>query len=669
MTLIIPAFNPTPPSLSNIGSGANAIVTQGWSNAQNYASSAVTTANTFLNGIQLQASQLATLPILDDALGSISRTIGAFVAPTSPTPPATLIFNAPGAPVEPAMVDIVPMTVGAAPVFTAVPPTVDLNIGIPAPLSTTLPSVPVLPVLDIPIAPSITLPLVPTLLGISVPTAPILNLPTFTAVLPNSPLAPDYIFSFQETAYTSSLLDDLRERLEEWIEGTATGLDPTVEAAIWNRGRDREVTGAARKAMEAMRSFATRGFRKPPGMLSTEIQQAAQDAQDASSTINRDVMIKQAELEQENRKFAFDQAFKVESELIGYNNLLSQRAFDTAKYAQQVGIDIYHEEVAKFQADVQAYSARVEQWKAAVQAELARLEIYRSELEAQKIIGELNAQSVQIYAERVRAAQAVIEIFKAQVEAVNAQAMINKTQIDSYAAQVGAYGETVRAKAAEYEGYATRVKAEVSKADIFKALTDAYSSQTAGFKTMMDANIAAKQMEIKLGRDVPLDLFKTRTEVYRSQIQAEGSRVGAIADVFSKNVQLYSAQVQGQTGRMEAEANAYRAEVNYQQAAAGVRVEVAKSNVEKLIQKMSLLIDAAKAGSQVSSQMAASALSAVHLSGSLSDSASVSASNSFGIQQSVSYGASASESNAISTSTATQTSNSSSNATNYNYAR
>jgi hypothetical protein len=653
--------SPSPVAFSVPTNNAGSLVQSGWDNAQGYASTAVTNANTFLAGIQTQATALSTLPVLTDALAATSKTIGAFVAPTSPSAPTDLVFAAQTAPTAPTFDAITAFDAGTVPTFTAALPVVTLPSS-PAALVATLPTAPTLPNLTVPSAPTVTLPTVPTLLGISVPTSPLLALPTFTAVAPNSPLAAQYIFSFADTNYTSSLLTDLRTQLDAWITGASTGLAPAVEQAIWDRGRSRETTNSMRKGLEAIRSFAQRGFAKPPGMLSVELQDAAQGAQDANSALSRDVMIKQAEMEIENRKFAFGEAFKVEAELITYNNQIAQRAFDSAKYAQQVGIDIAQQAISRYAADVQAYSAKVDQWKAAIQAELTKLEKYRSDLEGQKLIGTLNEQNAQIYATQVTAARAVVDIFRAQVEAVNAQAGINKLQIDSFAAQVGAYAETVRAKAAEYEGYATNVRAEVSKVEVYKAQTDAYRGQVDGFKSLVDAKVAAKNMEIKLGRDVPLDLFKARTEIYRTQVSAEASRVGAVADIFGKQTQLYAAQVQGQTGRMGAEAEAYRSEVQYLQASAGVRIDVAKANIDKLVQKMSLLIEAAKSGAQVSAQMAASALSSVNLSGSISN--SFSGSVSAALASSYSTDLSATDPR---TSTNTSTNNGTTTSTNHNF--
>lgn len=186
-----------------------------------------------------------------------------------------------------------------------------------------------------------------------------LNIDRFNSLLGTLPTNPTNTFAFTEIPYSSNLLTDLRARLLEWVNGASTGLLPSVEQAIWDRGRAREVTTSNRKAQEAVRSFAMRGFSKPQGALSLEIQDAAQEAQNASNTLSREVMIKQADLEQSNRRFSIEQAAKMEEALIAYTSQQMARVLESAKALQQFLIDIYGHEVTAYGVETQAYAARV----------------------------------------------------------------------------------------------------------------------------------------------------------------------------------------------------------------------------------------------------------------------------------------------------------------------
>jgi len=68
--------------------------------------------------------------------------------------------------------------------------------------------------------------------------------------------------------------------------------------------------------------------------------------------------------------------------------------------------------------------------------------------------------------------------------------------------------------------------------------------------------------------------------------------------------------------------------VQYVLGEAGVQVAAAQANVTKLMKAVELLIESMKSGAQVSAQLAASALSAVNLSGSTSYSEGASISSS-----------------------------------------
>jgi len=186
-----------------------------------------------------------------------------------------------------------------------------------------------------------------------------LNIAQFNSLLGTMPAIPANTFTFAEVPYSSNLLTDLRARLLEWVDGKSTGLLPSVEQAIWDRGRAREVVSSNRKAQEAVRQFAMRGFSKPPGALSLEIMDAAQESQNASLTLSREVMIKQAELEQSNRRFSMELAEKMEEAMIAYTSQQAARVLEAAKALQQFIIEIYAHEVTAYGVTTQAYGARV----------------------------------------------------------------------------------------------------------------------------------------------------------------------------------------------------------------------------------------------------------------------------------------------------------------------
>ena len=663
-TLGEPTYQGPPEAPPN---GAQQLVEQGFETAQDYASSSYNNAIEFLNQLSAAAATIAALPAVNTTLAPLASAIAEFTMPTRPLRPDGLDVVIPEQPGEPTTATVTPLAIGNAPEFTDQPPAVDLNIAKPPALTTTAPTAPTLNTVTIPTAADVVLPEVPTLTAINIPTAPLLDLPVFVAVAPDAPDAPAYIFSFAETRYTSTLLTALRSQYETWITGNpATGLDPSVEMALWERGRQRETIATNRKIGEVTKTFARSGFTKPPGAMGIELSAAIQEQQNTLVGLSREIMIKQADLEQANRKFAFEQAWKIEEKLIEYENLIAQRVFEAAKYAQQIGIDIYRETVNAYSADIRKFATEAEVFKVELQGELAKLEVYKAELEGQRLLGTINEQHVNIYTARVNAAKILVEMFVAEVQAAQAEAMVNKTIIEAFAAEVGAFAETVRAKAAEYDAYATQVKAEVSKIDILTAQATAFNSRVTGFKATVDALVAAKQSEVEVGVKLPIDVFKTRSEVFRTLVQAESSRAEAVSKVYAADAQVFGEEVRGEAARVSSDTEVYKAGTQVTIAEGNLRIEAAKANIQTLVQQITLLVESIKAGAQVAAQLAAASLSAVNLSAQVGDHTGYNVSNSVSNASSDSFVRSYSNSQSTSESTSEVTSTSESTATNTN---
>ena len=147
-------------------------------------------------------------------------------------------------------------------------PALNLNIAAPVESATTLPVRPNILEVAVPEGVDPPLPDVPSLASIVIPTEPDLALPSFDAVLGNAPLVPNITFAWAEAPYQSALLNDVTTQLQAWVNGASTGLAPAVEAAIWNRMRDREQVTAAQGVNEVLETFSVRGFSRPPGAVS-----------------------------------------------------------------------------------------------------------------------------------------------------------------------------------------------------------------------------------------------------------------------------------------------------------------------------------------------------------------------------------------------------------------
>lgn len=95
------------------------------------------------------------------------------------------------------------------------------------------------------------------------------------------------------------------------INNGYSGLPAAYEQAIWNRARSRDTLEALRLEEEAVSQFAARGFSLPPGVLSNRLLTVQQDAANKSSTIARELAIKQMEIAVDMVKFAVGEVSKL----------------------------------------------------------------------------------------------------------------------------------------------------------------------------------------------------------------------------------------------------------------------------------------------------------------------------------------------------------------------
>jgi hypothetical protein len=189
------------------------------------------------------------------------------ITPVFPeTPPAPSIV----APEDPAFENIAWSAPGLPTAFTG---SVTIDDLLPAPFEEdapllTFPAAPDTPTDVLPDSPpvnlafedpelTVVLPAPPNLLSLNIAPFDGITLPTVDETIPElvavEPSIREYIPGAQ---YTSSLLSTLKSSLEDRITNGGTGLNPAIEAAIWDRGREREYRQKADALREVERMEA-----------------------------------------------------------------------------------------------------------------------------------------------------------------------------------------------------------------------------------------------------------------------------------------------------------------------------------------------------------------------------------------------------------------------------
>ena len=579
-----------------------------FTSASNYANAATAKADTFIAGLSSVVASLAA-PNLDVDLQWP-------LAPT-PLPPVALTLTSPA-------VNFPSDDTGAAPSAPSVDTTYALPPTEPAYQNFsytpgTMPSPPLAPAdvssITLPATPEAwTLPTAPTLISFGVRAfggvkdysdwANALAVPSeLVLAAPTGFIKPDL------ARYGSALLDSLTANIRSRLDG-GTGLDPAIEALIWDRGRDRESITAANAMAEVTRNAEARGFSLPTGAMHAQLREAQRNMYAKSSEFSRDVMVKQAELAQANAKHAIEQGVSLEGQLIDYVNNVEQRTFDAAKYVAQNAVDVYNTLVNAYKANLERYSTAVATFRGLIDAERAKVEAYTAEVNAERAKVEANQAVVDQYRALIEARTAVIEQYKGELSAVQTLVEVDKLRIESYGERVKAYATEVNTETVRAEVYKAQIQGNQALADIFRTSVEAYS---AGLRAKGDLARATADVYDAKARG-----YASRVQAYTARVNAAGEQARTEIASAGLQVEVAKAQVEQNTSQNQLAIEGYRALISLYEANKSIAFQKAKVLSDNYFTLKSIVADASKVAAQVNAQLAASAYGTIRASASVS---------------------------------------------------
>lgn len=485
---------------------------------------------------------------------------------------------------------------------------------------------------------SVALPAPPELLSLNVTTFDGLNLPTIDpdAIPVLTVVAPSIREYVPGAQYTSALLTSATGYLQDVIDNGGTGLNPDVENAIWDRGREREAKSRS-DALKDIDKMEEQGFMAPPGWYLDARIKIGTESDFAQRGLSREIMIKQAELAYAAGKDMTQLAIVLESKNMDMANEVEQRLFEATKYATEAGIAIYNAQVQAYAAYLDAYKTKVQIYEAQVRAQIALVDAYKATVEAELAKAQINHELVEQYKAEIEAALSAIEIYKAQLQGIQIKADIEKTKIEMYGEQIRAYVGKINAYTASVEGYRASLEAEGTKQRVYQSQVEAFSARVGAFAKEVDARVAVYRGQ--------LDANTNLWEGYKAQIAGEASKAQAISAVNQSLSAEYESEVKAVTSYNETLTKQWQVALDEAFRVTDIGVAAAKANAELYVTTRSLAVDAAKVGAQVSAQIAASALNAFNWSTSYNNSRAYAASDS----DSNSFSSSISDSKSVNT--------------------
>lgn len=134
-------------------------------------------------------------------------------------------------------------------------------------------------------------------------------------------------------------LDDTYILAQEWahtvLADGGSGINPYVEAQIWNRDRTRLLDDSMRAEDDAMTAWAARGFPIPPGAAAYQLLQIRRDTQKAIADVSRAAAIKSFETEIENIRIAVGRAIEFRSAVLDNAEKFFRIQLFPERYAQE----------------------------------------------------------------------------------------------------------------------------------------------------------------------------------------------------------------------------------------------------------------------------------------------------------------------------------------------
>lgn len=501
--------------------------------------------------------------------------------------------------------------------FTDVAPTISYPAA-PTVTYGTVPTIPAVGTVTVPTAPTIDEVTAPTLLTLSVPAFAGIDLhatlQTPLETMPALVLAAPTGYSYTPGAeYTSTLLTALKSKLETRLAG-GTGLDPAVEAAIWDRARDREVAAANADITEATRLSESQGFQLPTGVLAQQLRAAQVRYYDKVSGLNRDVAIKQADLEQANLRETITAGLAMESKLIDYSWQLEQLAFNSAKTLAENAIAVYNAQVEKFKTTVDAYRAYASAYDTIIKAELALIEELKAKIALEQAKADFNRAAVDVYRAQIEAGMQRVKVYEAQVSAAQTLVSLEKTKIEAAGEQIRGFVAQVNAETAKVEAYKAGVQAELGKVQVFEAQARAFAAKS---------NAQAEKARAELGYyEARIRAYSAEWDGWRARVGGEAERFRALAAKSSAVIDGYRAQLAGYDSEASQAIKRWEVQIREYQAQAEYTMNGQKLNAELFAANRAALLDAQKTAAQMFAQMTASAWGIIHASAGVSANAS-----------------------------------------------
>ena len=422
-------------------------------------------------------------------------------------------------------------------------------------------------------------------------------------------------FTYEEEAYTDELLEKVIAVLLGRLDG-GTGLNSTVEQAIWDRGKDREASTAIIAERTLLVERTAQGFSRPTGSILSALTAITQNLQSKLIELSRDVMIKQADLEQLNLREAIQQTMVLEATLIDQSLKISQRLFEAAKYTREFFLEVFKVEMSKYQMQVEIYKTYVQIYSSKLQAEQLKLQVFSDQLKAEDLKLGLNKSLVDIYQSQIQANKIQAEIYQIMVSAVSDKIKNEALKIDSYRSEVEAFSAMRSAQNMEMQTYIEEMKAEISKVSVTEAKARVFGAKVEAYAAANKANADLVAQQVSM-QEFALKSFLAKAETYTTDAKIQQANYDAVLSAYKSQNETFANQVNLEKLIADIKISDKAQQLQEAKNTADVALANAKLASEEATARYAAQIEAIKGAGSTMSTLANAAMGSLHASSSI----------------------------------------------------
>lgn len=247
------------------------------------------------------------------------------------------------------------------------------------------------------------------------------------------------VLSWSEAIIDNTLYSDITTRMLNDLQSGATGLDPTVEEAIYDRARNKQQAENLITYNNLVNTASQMQFQFPSGVLASALTDYAIGEARQITDIENQIIVTQGDLAQKNSQFMMQQAVTLEGLLRQTREGESTRALDAAKTLLGYIIEDYKNKITKYVSIWEARKVKVQ----------AQAETLRGVIDSNK---------------------GLIDIFSKEYDAlkteIDAVAAYNKGLTDTFIGEVQGFGEVERAVSARNDSKVRLISEQIKNAEM-----------------------------------------------------------------------------------------------------------------------------------------------------------------------------------------------------------